>query len=228
MGWIYLAGLEGSHLPCDTGSSPSPTVKTIDTLNPSYFLECLRVNYIRLQYGTTSELSEVKCSLRSIWSTEAFPAKTSVLLGLEKAWSESEVDFSGKSSGLSKKQTRDLFFSKTSQQLELVASTVSRKHLPNSGMIVDGRLFQPQKLEPRTLERDGSYWPTPKARDWKDWNYKNPHGRESPGLPIFMQVNFGMWPTVHLYEWLMNYPDQWTKLEDWATQWFQNKQKKLF
>ena len=81
-------------------------------------------------------------------------------------------------------------------------------------------MFQPPRLEPRTSVAVGSFWPTPAASDWKDWNYTRGHGNHSPRLSRFLFLKFGMYPSVPLYEWLMSYPGQWTRLEHWATQWY--------
>lgn len=227
MAWIYLAESEESPWPCLNGSSPSPIVKSTDTHKAYCSQECEQDNCQSHLYGMMC----ARFPERMFWdrwtlSTAAFHARTSVLRDLESAWAASEADFFSTSQGLSEKQTRDLYFSKTSQQLELVASTVSRKHLPSSGMIAGGRLYQPQKLAIRkSKERDGLCWPRPKSMDWKDWNYKKCHGRHQPRLPIFLWKHLGGFPTVQVYEWTMNFPDQWTKLEPWATEWIGSKRK---
>jgi len=61
-----------------------------------------------------------------------------------------------------------------SQQLELADFEKSSEHLPLFGMIVDGRVYLPQKLEPRTLDEDGSYLPTPTANEYGTSNNGNP------------------------------------------------------
>lgn len=168
MAWIYLAESEDSHLPFQAGCGQSPIVKSTDMLR----LFCYRVSptapFYPGLFGMTSEHSDVSISQdQSTSSTADSHARTLAAQELELAWEASEADFFTTSQGLSAKQTRDLYFSKTSQQLELVASTVSRKHLPNSGMIVAGRLYQPPKLVPRTYAKDGFSWPTPIADDAK-------------------------------------------------------------
>jgi hypothetical protein len=157
-------------------------------------------------------------------------ARTSAVQDMELVWEVSEADFFSTSQGLSKKQTQDLYFSKTSQQLELVASTVSSKHLPSSGMIVGGRLYQPPKLAPRTLERDGLCLPTPQARDWKDQGsmgmlIRQYNKRESPQLTQVVAAKYGVKASSNLYEWMMGYPIGWTALKAWAMQWFRSKRK---
>lgn len=162
MAWIFLAESEGSHSAYQAGSSQSPIVSVIDTAKLFLCPACQTVNCLPLRSGMTLRPSTFQCCLAN-WtsSTEASHAKISVLRELGRAWEASEVVFFNTSRGLSKKQTRDSYFSKTSQQLELVASMVSLKHLPSWGMIVGGRLSQPPKLEPVTSAKDGFYWPTP-------------------------------------------------------------------
>ncbi len=174
MAWIYLVESEGSVSHSANGVLQSPIVKTTDMLKLCCCREWLMGDWQELQSGTTLHRSEGPCyQLPSTSSTAASPAKTSVLQVVESAWVESEADYSSTSQGLSVKQTRDLYFSKTSQQLELVASIVSCKHLPSSGMIVGGQLYRPQKLVPSTFASDGSYLPTPTASDYGKNNGRN-------------------------------------------------------
>lgn len=144
------------------------------------------------------------------------------------------------------------FFSKTSQQLELGASTLSSSHLPNYGMIVDGQLFQPKKLEPVTSERGGSCLPTATATAYgfnrtnsknakrrlslesmakrgvlptpmgRDWKGSGGENRKSPDLAFTMGGNLH----PQFVEELMGYPIGWTELEDWATQLCQHKRER--
>jgi hypothetical protein len=158
-----------------------------------------------------------------------------VLQELASAWEASEADFLTTSQGLSAKQTRALYFSKTSQQLELVASMASSKHLPSSGMIVDGRLYQPQKLVPSTFANDGSYLPTPTASDYGKNNGRNTRDPEKSRDRWSLTVrarrgNLPHHPPGRLNpEWIeqaMGYPIAWTELKPWAMQWFRSKQKR--
>lgn len=162
MAWIYLAESEDSLLPWQIGLDRLPIVNKIDTVKRSCCLGCKTVAYPTPDCGMTCEpLTPRNFIHQLILSTEDSHARTLVLQEMESDWRVSEAGFSMKLQGLSKKQTRDLYFSKMSQQLEHGASIKSSTHLPSSGMIVDGQLFQPKKLAPVTLEKGGSYLPTP-------------------------------------------------------------------
>lgn len=227
MAWIYLAESEGYPSPSENGYYQKPTVKTTSTLNPSYFRECLRVNFIRLRYGMTSGPLMEKASLRSTLYSEASPVRISVLQDLERAWRESGQDCFLKSYDLLAKFDRDLFSWKMSQLSLLEEESELLLNLPSYGMTVGGQLYQPEMLEPITSASDGFCLPTPMARDWKDWNVRGGRLRASPQIPLWLCRETGYLPTVALYELLMSYPSQWTELKDWAMRWFRSKPKKL-
>jgi hypothetical protein len=200
MAWTYLAESVESHLPYHHGSTPSPTVRTTDTLNPLFFPEWRTANFLSHRYGTTSGLSREPGFLRSIWSTEVFPAKTSVLRALAKVWTVTDRDFSLKSSGSSKKQSPHLSSLKTSlrsEQEDLVALCAS---WPASGSISGGRLSQPQRLEPRTSEKDGSsLLPTPTASEYGSCvgGAAGRSGKVRPSLSSMARADLWPTPTVH-------------------------------
>lgn len=257
MAWIYLAESEDSLSPWKAGSGRLPTVKTIDTPSQFYCHVCRRDNCPAHPFGTTFApfTDEPIYPAPSISFTADSPARTSVLRGMELAWAESGRDFSSTSSGLSKKQTRDSYFSKMSQQLELVASQVSRKHLPISGMISGGRLFQPKKLAPATFAKDGSDLPTPTAQSYGS-NMGGSAGRTGKRRDsINSMASRGLIPTPMARNWkgsgganrespdlpltmggalnppfveeIMGYPIGHTELEDWAMRWYQLKRERL-
>lgn len=254
MAWIYLAALEDCQSHSQNGLEQSPIVKETDTLNLCCCRECYLMTSTELLSGTTLHRLEGPCYQQSISSMEDFPARTLALQEMELGWVVSEVDFFTTSKGLSEKQTRDLYFSKTSRQLELVASTVSRSHLPRSGMIVGGRLFQPQRLAPVTLEKDGSYLPTPCAKNggYNKGGGSGRVGKIRPSLETMARANLWPTPTVHgnynrvgaskhsgmglatavggalspmWTEWLMGYSIGWTELNASVTQWYRSKRK---
>jgi hypothetical protein len=200
MAWIYLAESEDLRSHSESGLSPSHTVKETHFASHCFCLELVMGNCLERQSGTTLHRLTAPCyHLESTSSMEASPAKTSALRAMEQAWAASEVDFSSTSQGLSAKQTRDLYFSKTSQQLELVASMVSVKHLPNSGMIVGGRLYQPKKLEPRTCVNDGSCLPTPTATPYGS-NQGGAAGRKGPKRASLNSLA-SLWPSPQARDW---------------------------
>ncbi len=254
MAWIYLVASGEFPSRSVNGSLRSPIVKTTDTLKLCCCREWLMGDFQELQSGTTLHRLEVPCyQLQSTSFMEDFPARTSALLAMESAWEASDQDFSSTSQGLSVKQTRDLYFSKTSQQLELVASMVSSKHLPISGMISGGRLFQPKKLAPATFVKDGLDLPTPTASNYGS-NQGGAAGRTGKRRQsVASMASRGLIPTPMARDWkgsgganrespdlsftmggnlnprfveeIMGYPVGHTSLKDWAMQWYRSKRK---
>lgn len=165
MAWIYLAASEESPWPFLLGSGPSPIVKTTDTLRPCFFQKWPEVNCPEVRSGMTCKRSEEQCSLQSTSSTADFLARTSALPELESAWVASDPGFSSKSSDSLANFDRDSFSWRTSQLSLFGGLTEFSWSSLRWGMIVGGRLFQPQKWEPRTCAKDGSFWPTPVAND---------------------------------------------------------------
>jgi hypothetical protein len=108
--------------------------------------------------------------------TEDFPAKILAVQDAERVWGESEAVFSSKCVAWSKKSNPDSSFWKTSQPFAHEDLLKSPNHFQLWGMICDGLVYLPKALEPRTLEKGGSYWgtvntmdhfPTPASRGWK-------------------------------------------------------------
>jgi len=130
---------------------------------------------------------------------------------------------------------RDSFSWKTSQ-LSLFGGLIEFSW--NSlrwGMILDGLLYQPQKLEPSIFENDGSYLPTPTASDYgKNVGRKQdntPSGRSRYSLTY--RARRGELPNHPRgklnpvwIEQAMGYPSRWTEIEPWAMQWFRPKREK--
>jgi hypothetical protein len=72
-------------------------------------------------------------------------------------------------------------------------------------------------------------WPTPKASDGKRCDSPSERRRDTPCLPTVVNMEAstnGKKLCPVFVELLMGYPKEWTVLEDWAMQWFQNKRKK--
>ena len=156
MAWIYLAASADSLLPWSHGLGPSPTVKATDGLKHSCLAECRTDNCRELPSGMMCKLSEAALFHASILFTAGSPAKTSALRDVVRAWKESEVVFSSRSSDSWKKHAPGSSSSKTCPPYALEDFSKSSKHLPIFGMTAAGRVYLPQKLEPRTLEGDGS------------------------------------------------------------------------
>lgn len=173
MAWIYLAELEESHLHSANGCEQSPIVNVTDTLKVCCCRECFLETSTEHQSGTTLHRLSQPCYQVSTLSSEGFPAKTLAVQEMERAWRESEADYSLKLSDSQKKLTRRLCSLKTFQQLELEDFEKSSEHLPKSGMTVAGRVYLPQALELHTKEKDGSYLRTPTHADWKNMGCSN-------------------------------------------------------
>lgn len=160
MAWIYLAASEESLADSAHGSEQSPIVNKTDTHKVFCCPECNRVKLITLLSLPTCENCHQSTLPPCQTSSSAdFPAKTSVLQELEKAWQESDQDFSLKSSDSLASFDRPSFSWKTYQQSLFGGLTEFSWSSLRSGMIRDGLLFQPQKLEPHTYERGGSCSP---------------------------------------------------------------------
>ena len=257
MAWIYLAELGDSQSPLSLGCKQLPTVSKTDMLKPFSCPECNRVTWIELQSGTTSKRSEEKCCQKLRSSLEDSHAKTSALRELEKAWRESEVDFSLKLSAWSKSSHPNSSFWKTSQPSELGVFLQSSMNLPRSGMTVAGLVYQPQALEPRTKETDGFVLlPTPSASSYGT-NKGGAAGRVGPErMSLDTMARKNLWPTPtardwksgsmgtqgnsrplseqiggplnpQWVEWLMGFRLGWTELSAWAMPWCRSKRKKL-
>lgn len=230
MAWIYLAESAESVWPFSHGLEQWPTVKSSDMHKPYFCPECDRENSKSPPSGMTLGQSQGNCCLQSILFREDSHARTSVLRAVEQVWLESEVAYSSKSSDLPKKLSLLSSSLKTSLQSGQEDSDVWSADFPISGMTVGGRLSRPPQLEPRTSAKDGFYWPTPTAQDFKK---RGPNSKQQ-GLsnvvfyPQHRQTLKN--PTGQLnptwVEWLMGYRTGWTELGDLETQWFRSKQGK--
>lgn len=194
MGWIYLAASADSQSPSKTTSAPSLIASETLTLKRSSSVACETDSYTSRPSGTTLQLSEVQTSLRLIFCSEDFPAKTSQPPELAKAWLESEADFISRSKDLSEKQNQLSYSLRTSLRYGHADLGVWSGDFPSSGMIVGGQLFQPQKLEPRTYVNDGSSLPTPTASDYgKNNGRRTVNERDRYSLTTLARHN--LWPT---------------------------------
>lgn len=68
--------------------------------------------------------------------------------------------------------------------------------------------------------------PTPLAREGKSYGSKSDMKRKSPSVSIYWKATTGTTMPVSFIEWIMGYRFGATVLEDWAMQWFRNKQEK--
>lgn len=249
MAWIYLAELVALASHSNHMLEQSPIVNLTDTHRVFYCPECDLVTLIKPQYGTMCKLSGHRFFQKSTSFLAGSHAKTSALQGVAKAWKASEADFSTKLSGLQKKLMRRLCSLKTCQQLELEDFEKSSEYLPIWGMIVDGRVFLPEVLEPVTYAKDGSCLPTLTVQDAhgrdrqnqkngtvtlsllgrarlmlptlcsRDWKGKTSNQRNSASLPDLMN---GYLNPLFCEE-IMGYQMAWTELDALVIRWFRCK-----
>lgn len=233
MAWIYLAESEDSVSPWLPGCGRSPIVRTTPTHSLCSCLESPMGNSLARRSGTTLHRLLAPCYRLSTLSTADSPAKISALQALELAWRESEVDFILKSKGLSKNQSQLSFFLKTSLRSGHADLVVWCGDFPSSGMIADGQLFRPPKLEPSISVSDGSYLPTPTAKHYGS-NRGGGGGRVGHSRHSIHQLaTRGLLPNHsrgalnrNYLELVMGYPLQWTEIAPWATQWYRSKRKR--
>lgn len=232
MAWIYLVVLGDSPWPWLPGSDQSPIVKTIDTASQCLCPICNDFSYPSPQYGMTCELcAETIFQEKSTSFTEDFRARISALRELEEAWEASEADLLSKSSDLSKSFAHLSSSLKTSLRLGQEDLDVWSQPWPASGMTVDGRLFRPQSLAPRTCVKDGSYLPTPCARDYRSpgasrTRKKNLEERRGIPLSQYFKMTFGKRLHPTFVEWMMGFPLKHTVLSPSVMQWYRTKQEK--
>jgi hypothetical protein len=168
MAWIYFQAEADYQKPLRSGLSPSHIVKSTDSRSRCCCPEWQRASCPAHLSGTTSQpLREIHGGGRQCLtlSSEDSPARISALQGLERAWTESEADYFTKPYDYVANFDRDSFSWKTSQLSLFEDSTALLWSSLRWGMIVAGRLYQPQKLAPRTCESDGSLLPTPTTQD---------------------------------------------------------------
>lgn len=251
MAWIYLVGLEGWQPDSKHGFGLSFTVKQIDTAKLFYCHECSLPICSLPQSGMMCEHCEQNTLEYPLISSQVdFLARTSVLQEMESAWKESEAGFSLTSSDSLAIYDHDSFSWKTCQLSLFEALTEFSWSSLRWGMIRDGRLYQPANLEPVIVERDGSYLPTPLAKEGgtnkskhknaqrrpqlstiaktlptpmaRDWKGSGGKNRQTRNLPRTMGGSLN----PRFVEELMGFPIGWTELEDWAMQWYRSKREK--
>lgn len=235
MGWIYSAELAGSPWPYRHGSEPLPTARMTVMRKPCCSVEWQTGQCTLRLSGTMCEPCEMPTSEpQSTLSPEDSPARISALQEMERAWKEADQAYFSKSFASLANFDPDSFSWKTSQLSLFGGLTEFSWSSLRWGTIVDGRLYQPQKWEPRTLESDGSSWPTLTARDFRgsmsDHKLAERMDRTAgPNLQEFVQAHFGVkWITAALCEALMGYPSGHTELSALATQWFRsNRERRL-
>ena len=165
MVWTYLVVSEESPKHSTNGCSQSHIVKSTPTLKPFSCLKCRQVNYLQHQSGMMcAHCQQMNCQ-KSTSFTEDFPAKTSALLELEKAWKEAEAAYSSRSCDSLMYYDHNSSSWKMCQQSLLEDLLPLPKKLPKEAMIRDGVLYPLVKLAHPIKEKDGGYLPSPVATD---------------------------------------------------------------
>ena len=156
-------------MPWAPGSERSPTVSKIATAKRSSCPECENSALTTPQCGTTCEPLTPRNFLPALIVLKSSPADSRArilaLQELEQAWVEADQDYFSKSFASLANFDRDSFSWKTSQLSLFGGLTAFSWSSLRWGTTVAGRLYQPQRWEPRTLESDGSFWLTPRASD---------------------------------------------------------------
>lgn len=193
MAWTYLVELGES--PTGSGNSESnqsPIARGTDTSAGSYLKTNSTISFRALRSGMTFGPLKVKCShsYPTLYTVDS-PARTSVLQEMERVWRESEADFSFRSCDSLAHADLDSFSWKTSQLSLFGGLTEFCWSSLRWGTMLGGRLYQPPRLEPHTLERGGGYLPTPRVYDagvrGASWNANNPSLAET--------IHQTYWPT---------------------------------
>ena len=149
--------------------------------------ECQTVNLIELQSLQTCENSEQKIlSLSLILSSGDFHAKTCPALENKKEFTQIAQDYLARLQGSQMKLNLGMYSLKMSQQLEQTDLNKWSGHLPAWGMYANGRLSQPENLEPRTLEKGGFCLPTPTV--FGNYNKKGASKNSGNGLATFVKM----------------------------------------
>ena len=229
MGWIYSAELADLPWHSSHGYDPSPIVSRIDTASQCFCPQCDVVIYhTGLSRPTCEHFAASILIFRSTSFTADSPARTSLLQELEWAWEESEAACFSSSSDSLANFDPDSFSWKTSQiSLFETWNEFSWSSL-RFGMIVAGRLFQPANLAPNIAERDGGFWPTPCARDYRSpgigrQRKANLEDRRGIPLSVWYRLEFGKRLTPSFVEWMMGYAPSHTVLGPSEMQLYQSK-----
>ena len=176
----------------ETTLNQSPIAKSTTTPEQYWQAEYQRASFLLLQFSEMLDHFEVSLAL-PILSSEDSHVRTLALREMESAWRESEADFSLRLSGSQRKLHQRLSFWKTYPQLELADFDKLSEHLPKWGMIVGGRVYLPQALEPLTKGSVGSYLPTPTAQSYGTNQTESKCAKVRPSLDTMARKN--LWPT---------------------------------
>ncbi len=198
MAWIYLAESEESQRPWLGSPDQSPIVRETDSVNPCFCHGCGKEFSQSLQFGMTCKhLGAGPYLIASILFMGDSHARTSALQEAEGAWMESDLDSFERSCDSLASYDPGSSSWKTSQLSLLGGLTEFSWESLRWGTIVDGRLFQPKRWEPRTCESAGSYLPTPTATPGGYNQTDSPGAAIRPSLEMMARKHLWPTPTVH-------------------------------
>ena len=218
MAWIYLVASEDSQSLYPSGCDPSHIAKSTPIVKECSCPECRLVNSRIAPYGMILKHSKGLDSYGDMSISYLEASRVRIL-----------ASFFMRSSDCVAKLSLDLSFWKTYRPLLQEGDAKWLGPLPRWGMTVDGVLYQQRALERPIKERDGLFWPTPKASDSKRGDCPCERKRHTPSLRTALNVFHGtksLKIDLNWLEWMMGYPSMWTELKPWATQWCLLKQKR--
>ena len=205
MGWIYLAASAESQQPWRSGCVRSPIVRLTDTLRLSFFHAWRTGTCPPRPSGRTLKRSKVKCSHPSTLSRVDFPARTSALRELEKAWQASEAVYFSRSCGWPRKSSPRSYSLKMSRRSGRGASIPLAGNWPRQGMTVAGSLYPLNRWAPTTSGNAGFCWPTPTASESGSVNVAAAagavpnkqvrHPKTGNNVQITLNMAVRLWPT---------------------------------
>lgn len=162
MAWIFFQDTADLKTHFADLSVQLPIAKLSEEHSAYFCGECGKATLASRLYGTTCALCGKGTLLSQSTSSQVdFLARILALQEMERVWKESEAAYSLKSSDSLASFDPVSFSWKTSQLSLFGGLTEFSWSSLRSGMIVNGRLYQPQKLEPVTLEKESGYLDTP-------------------------------------------------------------------
>lgn len=162
------------------------------------------------------------------WFLGGFRAKTSALPARERESKESEADCGMKCGVSFARYDRNASSWKTAQRSLIVDLEQFSATWPRWGMMLNGECSRLRQSVRHIKEREFSYWPTPIASDKIRLTLKlkslakraKVHGANW-NLAEHVAAEFDGYLTPQFVEWLMNWPQGWTGLQDAETVKFQ-------